>query len=265
MVSLASLEKKISKLTHQADIERRKQAGKAVTQIHGIMAQYGLTVADLGKVPGRRGRPPKAATLAATGKHKGFPTGKMAPKYRDPKTGATWSGHARPPAWIKDVKDRTKFLINPAEAIADNAKPAAKKAAKPGTKAAVKKTAAKTVAAAKKSPASKKVAKSLSSTKLDASSKKATSSVKPAAKKAATKVAKKAATKTAATKTAAKKVAAKKVVAKKVVAEKAVAAKPARKVAVASRKAAPKAVKKVAAPVSTPEAAPQAPAAEATA
>src|SRR5262249_28740472 len=30
--------------------------------------------------------------------------GKMPPKYRDPKTGATWSGHARPPAWIKDVK-----------------------------------------------------------------------------------------------------------------------------------------------------------------
>ncbi|CAB3755457.1 H-NS histone family protein [Paraburkholderia humisilvae] len=37
--------------------------------------------------------------------------GKMPPKYRDPKTGATWSGHARPPAWIKDVKDRSRFLI----------------------------------------------------------------------------------------------------------------------------------------------------------
>ncbi|WP_342802414.1 H-NS family nucleoid-associated regulatory protein [Paraburkholderia panacisoli] len=29
----------------------------------------------------------------------------------NPKTGETWSGHARPPAWIKDVKDRSKFLI----------------------------------------------------------------------------------------------------------------------------------------------------------
>ncbi|SOE64271.1 H-NS histone family protein [Caballeronia arationis] len=28
----------------------------------------------------------------------------------NPKTGETWSGHARPPAWIRDVKDRTKFL-----------------------------------------------------------------------------------------------------------------------------------------------------------
>jgi DNA-binding protein H-NS len=30
----------------------------------------------------------------------------------NPKTGETWSGHARPPAWIKDVKDRTKFLLD---------------------------------------------------------------------------------------------------------------------------------------------------------
>jgi DNA-binding protein H-NS len=37
--------------------------------------------------------------------------GKLPPKYRNPKTGETWSGHARPPVWIKDVKDRSKFLI----------------------------------------------------------------------------------------------------------------------------------------------------------
>jgi DNA-binding protein H-NS len=37
--------------------------------------------------------------------------GKLAPKYRDPKTGATWSGHARPPSWIAGVKDRSKYLI----------------------------------------------------------------------------------------------------------------------------------------------------------
>ena len=37
--------------------------------------------------------------------------GKLPPKYRNPKTGETWSGHARPPVWIKVVKDRSKFLI----------------------------------------------------------------------------------------------------------------------------------------------------------
>ncbi|WP_375508490.1 H-NS family nucleoid-associated regulatory protein, partial [uncultured Caballeronia sp.] len=45
-------------------------------------------------------------------KAKSASNGKLPAKYRDPKTGATWSGWARPPAWIKDVKDRTKYLID---------------------------------------------------------------------------------------------------------------------------------------------------------
>lgn len=32
-------------------------------------------------------------------------------KYRDPETGATWSGRGRPPAWI-DGKDRVLFEIS---------------------------------------------------------------------------------------------------------------------------------------------------------
>ncbi|EDS82163.1 H-NS histone family protein [Burkholderia pseudomallei S13] len=32
------------------------------------------------------------------------------PKYRDPKTGATWSGRGREPGWIKGKK-RERFLI----------------------------------------------------------------------------------------------------------------------------------------------------------
>nr|WP_321968421.1 H-NS histone family protein [Burkholderia cepacia] len=36
---------------------------------------------------------------------------RSAAKYRDPKTGATWSGRGRAPAWIKDAKNRDRFLI----------------------------------------------------------------------------------------------------------------------------------------------------------
>jgi DNA-binding protein H-NS len=39
-------------------------------------------------------------------------TGVKPPKYRHPKTGATWTGHGRAPAWIADAKDRSKFLID---------------------------------------------------------------------------------------------------------------------------------------------------------
>jgi len=74
--------------------------------------------------------------------------------YRDPKTGATWSGRARAPAWVANAKDRSKFLIDDAAAAGEKSvvkKAAAKKAP------AAKKTAAKKVAATK-TAATKKVA-----------------------------------------------------------------------------------------------------------
>jgi len=37
-----------------------------------------------------------------------------APKYRDPTTGATWTGRGKPPNWI-NVKDRGQFLIETAK------------------------------------------------------------------------------------------------------------------------------------------------------
>ena len=36
---------------------------------------------------------------------------KVAAKYRDPNTGATWSGRGKPPQWIAG-KDRTPFAID---------------------------------------------------------------------------------------------------------------------------------------------------------
>uniref|UniRef100_UPI00158AD6B2 H-NS family nucleoid-associated regulatory protein n=1 Tax=Burkholderia anthina TaxID=179879 RepID=UPI00158AD6B2 len=38
--------------------------------------------------------------------------------YRDPKSGATWSGRGRAPAWLASVKDRSKFLIAGAGEVA---------------------------------------------------------------------------------------------------------------------------------------------------
>ena len=59
---------------------------------------YGLTAEDL--APRRRGRPRKSAGRSGT----------PAPaKYRDPKTGKTWSGRGRAPAWLG--KNRDRFLI----------------------------------------------------------------------------------------------------------------------------------------------------------
>jgi DNA-binding protein H-NS len=123
----------------------------------------------------------KAAAKAAG---KTAAKGKLPPKYRNPKTGETWSGHARPPAWIKDVKDRTKFLIAGAgEGSAEPKAAAAQKA--PARNAAAKKVADKK-ATAKKGVAKKVTAKKGATTAKKAPAKKAAVR-KPAVKKAVAK------------------------------------------------------------------------------
>lgn len=77
--------------------------------------------------------------------------GPQVPKYRDPETGATWSGRGRAPAWLADAKDRTAFLIsgneNAASSVATEKKAAVKKRAV--KRGATKKAAPKTNAAKK--------------------------------------------------------------------------------------------------------------------
>jgi DNA-binding protein H-NS len=79
----------------QAQIEEEKETGRAeaIEQIRALMDAYSLTPEDLG-----------AKTKLGPKKHK------AGPKYRDPATGATWSGVGREPLWLKGKK-RERFLI----------------------------------------------------------------------------------------------------------------------------------------------------------
>ncbi|MFG0677704.1 H-NS histone family protein [Delftia sp. WSY_7] len=81
----AELEAQIAK----AQAERKAEG---IAQARALIAEHGLTSADV------------------------FPQGKPKgsvgmPKYRDPGTGATWTGRGKPPNWIKDAADRGQFLI----------------------------------------------------------------------------------------------------------------------------------------------------------
>jgi DNA-binding protein H-NS len=58
----------------------------------------------------------KASSTAAAPARKGQPKGKQAPKYRNPETGATWSGRGPAPAWLAAERDRSKFLVDGAAA-----------------------------------------------------------------------------------------------------------------------------------------------------
>lgn len=75
----ASLDKQI------ADAQREERAG-AIAQIKTLMAEHGLTAADLS------GRAIKAKKSGS---------GKVAAKYRNNATGDTWSGRGLQPRWLK--------------------------------------------------------------------------------------------------------------------------------------------------------------------
>ncbi|MEZ2311506.1 H-NS family nucleoid-associated regulatory protein [Paraburkholderia sp. RCC_158] len=140
MATLESLQAKIQRLQSQADALLAKKSSAVIEKIKSLMAEHGLTTADIDAHAGGKKRGPKPGAKAANNAAQGTAKtkGKLPPKYLNPKTGETWSGHARPPAWIANVKDRTKFLIAdgaPAtvagtKGTAGKAKPAGKKTAK---------------------------------------------------------------------------------------------------------------------------------------
>lgn len=75
---------------------RQREISEAVSKVRELVAEFGLTANDI--FPGR------------AGKVAGKPVSKVAPKYRDPATGQTWTGRGKAPKWI-DGKDRNSFAI----------------------------------------------------------------------------------------------------------------------------------------------------------
>jgi len=104
------------------------------------------------------GRAPQLASAAKKPAKAGnYVKGPQAPKYRDPKSGATWSGRGPAPAWLAGAKDRSKFLIVAAEEGTPGSKAISTRKAT-AKKAVGKKPAAKKVKAVKKPALVKKVA-----------------------------------------------------------------------------------------------------------
>ena len=87
-----SLEKQI------AETQRQERAD-AIAKVKALMAEYGLSAADIvGKAS------PPARGPAATGGRK------VAPKYRNPATGETWTGRGLQPNWLKSALASGKQL-----------------------------------------------------------------------------------------------------------------------------------------------------------
>lgn len=101
MTSYKELLKQREALEQQISEARRRELSDAVSQVRALVAEYGLTAQDVfpaGKAAGKSGR---SSSTAGT---------KVAPKYRDPATGQTWTGRGKAPRWIQN-ENREKFAI----------------------------------------------------------------------------------------------------------------------------------------------------------
>lgn len=139
MPTLEVLQAQIAKLRVQADVQRQKE----IKRMRGEMQRLGITLEDLGGTSVVGAGVVKAARNASTNgavkpsKQAGEKLN-LAPKYRDPESGNTWTGRGRAPTWIRDAADRDEFLIKKAAPVKSTVKKSA---------AADKKTEKKTTSA----------------------------------------------------------------------------------------------------------------------
>ncbi|MCA8204187.1 MULTISPECIES: H-NS histone family protein [Burkholderia] len=97
MSGYRELKAQADELMKRAEEARQAELETVLQEVRTRVAEYGLTPRQ---IFGRQGSATRAARKTAA----------VAPKYRDPNTGATWSGRGREPAWIKG-KRRERFLI----------------------------------------------------------------------------------------------------------------------------------------------------------
>jgi DNA-binding protein H-NS len=91
----ADLQRQLQALNRQLDESRRTQRAEVITKIKAIMAEHGLTIADLGLA--KKGKTRKANN----GEGHVLAGRPVAPKYRDPSSGQTWTGRGLQPRWLK--------------------------------------------------------------------------------------------------------------------------------------------------------------------
>lgn len=92
--SIADLKAQLEKTQAELEAAIAAESATVLADIREKVTLYGFTEKDI------FGR--KRSTAAHNG---------VAAKYQNPRTGETWSGRGRAPAWIKDVANRDKFLI----------------------------------------------------------------------------------------------------------------------------------------------------------
>jgi DNA-binding protein H-NS len=110
----AKIEKEITKLQKQAAALQSKRRKPVIAAIIKSMREYDITPEEITAAfsstrAGRGGKRKAAAGSAGEAKRA------VAPKYRHPETGETWSGRGKAPRWLMAAEEagatRDSFLI----------------------------------------------------------------------------------------------------------------------------------------------------------
>lgn len=98
----------IARLQAAAQQLRKREIPGVISRIREAIDAYGFTASDLGlSVDGS----PSASKSKVATAEPSSPTIGVA-KYRDPKSGKTWTGRGKPPAWIAGAKNREAFALD---------------------------------------------------------------------------------------------------------------------------------------------------------
>lgn len=92
------LRAKAAEILAQAEQVKAEERQKTIDTVRVMISTYGITAKDLGL-----DKSPKAKSGPKPGN-------KVSPKYRDPQSGATWSGRGKTPRWINGT-DRSQYAI----------------------------------------------------------------------------------------------------------------------------------------------------------
>ena len=100
MATLQELMAQRDALEKQIEQTKKQDRSAAVEKVRSMMAEYGLSAADLraGNAPAKR----KAVTTAK----------KVAAKYRNASTGESWSGRGLQPRWLKAAIAGGKKIVD---------------------------------------------------------------------------------------------------------------------------------------------------------
>jgi len=92
-------------LNKQIEEANKAERAGAIAQAKAIIAEHGLKASDL------FGSSRVGTSDSGPARRKGSASGnKVAPKYRDPVSGATWTGRGRSPIWLAG-RNKNDFLI----------------------------------------------------------------------------------------------------------------------------------------------------------